>query len=67
MAGSGKADATAQKENVPAYIVFNDATLMAVAEALPGDERDLLSISGIGPRKVERYGAGLLEVVARFR
>ena len=59
--------AVSREEEVPAYIVFNDATLMAVAETLPGDERDLLSISGIGPRKVERYGAGLLEVVARFR
>lgn len=51
---------------VPAYIVFSDATLMAVAEAMPETEAELLDISGIGPVKVEKFGAGLLEVVARF-
>lgn len=57
----------AREEDVPAYIVFNDATLMAVAETLPADERGLLTISGIGPRKLERYGAGLLAVLENFR
>ncbi|GAB3941806.1 ATP-dependent helicase [Corynebacterium tapiri] len=50
----------AKEEGIPAYMVFSDATLMAVAETLPENEAELLSISGIGPIKVERYGADLL-------
>ncbi|AGF71786.1 ATP-dependent DNA helicase UvrD2 [Corynebacterium halotolerans] len=57
----------AREANVPAYIVFSDATLMAIAEALPGDESELLDVSGVGPVKVERYGAGLLEALSNFR
>lgn len=52
---------------VPAYIVFSDATLMAVAEALPRDDTELLDVPGIGPVKVERYGTELLAVLDSFR
>lgn len=48
---------------VPAYIVFTDATLMAIAEARPQDEAELLEISGIGPVKVANFGESLLEVL----
>lgn len=57
----------AREEKVPPYIIFSDATLMAAAEALPSDENELLDVSGIGPVKVERYGAGLLGVLHQFR
>ncbi len=57
----------AREAQVPAYIVFSDATLMAIAESLPQDEGELLDVSGVGPVKVERYGAGLLAVLSGFR
>ncbi|MBC3185876.1 ATP-dependent DNA helicase UvrD2 [Corynebacterium sp. zg-331] len=59
--------ALAQEMQVPAYIVFTDATLVAIAEALPATERELLAISGVGPVKVERFGDSLLAALARYR
>jgi DNA helicase-2/ATP-dependent DNA helicase PcrA len=50
---------------VPAYCVFHDATLAAVAEARPRDRLQLLQVPGIGPAKAERYGDELLALVAR--
>lgn len=48
---------------LPAFVVFTDATLQAIAEAAPTSERDLLRLPGIGRVKVERYGEGVLSVV----
>ena len=48
---------------VPAYVIFSDATLLAIAEARPRDPASLLLISGIGPKKLELYGAAVLDVV----
>lgn len=59
--------ALSQEMQVPAYIVFTDATLVAIAEELPTTERELLSISGVGPVKVERFGASLLAELSRYR
>ena len=56
----------AKTNNIPAYIVFSDATLQAIAEALPTNTAELLKINGIGQVKVERYGQDLLETVAQF-
>ncbi|AKK02562.1 ATP-dependent DNA helicase UvrD2 [Corynebacterium epidermidicanis] len=53
----------AKEWKVPAFVVFSDATLLAVAEAQPTNEEELLDISGVGPVKIERYGASLLEVL----
>ena len=50
---------------VPAYVVFDDRTLAAVARARPHDGPGLLEIPGIGPVKLDRYGDALLEVIAR--
>ena len=55
--------ATAKGAKVPAYVIFADATLEAVAAAKPLTHNDLLRLSGIGPVKVERYGAALLEIL----
>jgi DNA helicase-2/ATP-dependent DNA helicase PcrA len=54
----------ADAQGVPPYIVFNDATLVAIADARPASRTDLARISGVGPTKLDRYGAPLLEVVA---
>lgn len=53
----------AKGAKVPAYVIFADATLEAVATAKPLTQTDLLRLSGIGPVKVERYGDALLEIV----
>jgi ATP-dependent DNA helicase RecQ len=48
---------------VPAYIVFSDKTLRAMAEARPSTPQELLAISGVGPLKLERYGDAFMEAV----
>ncbi|MED5812276.1 ATP-dependent DNA helicase UvrD2 [Mycolicibacterium sp. 050232] len=48
---------------VPAYVVFTDNTLIAIAESLPADEAALVALPGIGARKLEQYGPDVLELV----
>ena len=55
----------ADQQGVPAYIVFNDKTLRAMAEGRPSTPQELLAISGVGPLKLERYGEAFLEAVSR--
>ncbi|WP_176819088.1 ATP-dependent DNA helicase UvrD2 [Quadrisphaera sp. DSM 44207] len=55
--------ATASEAKVPAYVVFTDATLVAIAESRPADTASLAGIAGVGPAKLERYGEAVLEVL----
>ena len=55
--------AIARELGVPAYVVFHDATLAELARARPQTEAALGQISGVGTRKLERYGAALLELL----
>jgi DNA helicase II / ATP-dependent DNA helicase PcrA len=55
--------AEARQQQVPAYVVFTDATLTAIAEQRPADTAALVSIPGIGARKLDRYGAAVLALV----
>lgn len=48
---------------VPAYVIFTDATLIAIAEQSPADADSLLDIPGIGPKKLDVYGEALLDLV----
>ncbi|MFE9255511.1 ATP-dependent DNA helicase UvrD2 [Streptomyces sp. NPDC006879] len=48
----------------PAYCVFTDKTLMAIAEAVPASEGELTMISGVGGRKLDRFGADVLAICA---
>ncbi|MFG3478456.1 ATP-dependent DNA helicase UvrD2 [Streptomyces chengbuensis] len=48
----------------PAYCVFTDKTLMAIAETVPGTEGELAGISGVGGRKLDRFGADVLAICA---
>jgi ATP-dependent DNA helicase RecQ len=57
--------ATAQEHKVPAYVIFHDATLAAVAAVRPRTEDQLRGISGIGATKLARYGAALIEIVGQ--
>ena len=54
----------ADEAGVPAYIVFSDATLKAIAEVRPGSEEELLAVAGVGPAKLERYGSAFLAELA---
>jgi DNA helicase-2/ATP-dependent DNA helicase PcrA len=54
---------TARELNVPAYVVFTDNTLTAIAELLPTDDAALVAIPGIGARKLEQFGPDVLELV----
>ncbi len=55
---------TAKEQQVPAYVVFTDATLTAIAEQRPADPSALVAIPGIGAGKLDRYGAAVLALVA---
>ncbi|HEY3494324.1 MAG TPA: ATP-dependent DNA helicase RecQ [Polyangiaceae bacterium] len=57
----------AQERRVPAYVVFSDATLIEMAARRPASEAELLTVSGVGTTKLERYGEVFLGVIARFR
>ncbi|MEV4945227.1 ATP-dependent DNA helicase UvrD2 [Streptomyces sp. NPDC053755] len=48
----------------PAYCVFTDKTLMAIAECVPSSDGELASISGVGARKLDRFGAAVLALCA---
>jgi ATP-dependent DNA helicase RecQ len=56
----------AREHNLPAYVIFHDATLAAIAERAPVTLEDLQGISGIGAKKLEAYGADVLRVCAAF-
>jgi len=53
----------AGEAKVPAFVVFTDATLTAIAEKRPADRGELALISGVGARKLERYGADVLAIL----
>jgi ATP-dependent DNA helicase RecQ len=50
----------ADERRVPAYVILSDATLLEIARRKPRDEESLRAISGIGPKKLQQYGAILL-------
>jgi len=54
----------AREHNLPAYVIFHDATLAEIARRQPRTLEDLQGISGIGAKKLEAYGADVLRVVA---
>jgi ATP-dependent DNA helicase RecQ len=54
----------AKEHNLPAYVIFHDATLAAIAALGPQDLRDLEGVSGIGATKLERYGPQVMDVLA---
>jgi ATP-dependent DNA helicase RecQ len=52
-----------RRDAVPAFVVFHDRTLAALAAAAPRTVADLAAIPGVGPAKLERYGADLFELL----
>jgi DNA helicase-2/ATP-dependent DNA helicase PcrA len=55
----------AQADGVPAYVVFTDLTLQALAEVRPADTKALLRVNGIGAAKLDRYGEEVLALLAK--
>jgi len=53
----------AREQSVPPYVIFHDRTLAAVAAARPQDLESLSAIDGVGAKKLERYGASLLDLL----
>ena len=55
--------AEARRRGVPAFRIFNDQALKAMASRRPGTARELLAISGIGTTTVENYGQKIYRIV----
>ena len=54
----------AKADEIPAYIVFHNSVLAAIADARPGSLGELSAVAGVGPAKLERYGREVLGVLA---
>ena len=54
----------ADRQSVPAYIVFSDKVLVEMVKRRPSNDRELLAVSGVGPAKLEKYGEAFLGVLA---
>ena len=57
--------ARAKADEVPAYVVFHNATLVEIAERQPSTLAELADVPGVGPAKLERYGDDILAALAR--
>ena len=57
----------AQVRGVPPYLVFSDATLLEMARVQPATEAEMMSISGVGPKKLAQYGAEFLAALATYK
>jgi ATP-dependent DNA helicase RecQ len=53
----------AKEHNLPAYVIFHDATLVAIAERAPHSLDDLQGLSGMGAKKLEAYGDEVLRIL----
>jgi len=53
----------AGEQSLPAYCIFTDATLVAIAEARPGSKAQLIKVHGLGQTKLEKYGEHVLAIV----
>ena len=54
---------TARKHNVPAYVIFHDATMREIAKAKPGSLNDLRGVTGVGEKKLETYGEEIIALI----
>lgn len=56
----------AEEQGVPPYVVFGDATLVEMARRRPSSEEELMMITGVGEKKLQRYGTEFLCTIASF-
>jgi ATP-dependent DNA helicase RecQ len=57
---------TARKHNVPAYVIFHDATMREIAKMKPVSLGDLRNVSGVGEKKLETYGEEIVALIAEM-
>lgn len=57
----------ASDNQVPAYIIFHDKTLIEMAEVMPSTKESMLEISGVGPVKLRSYGLLFLKLIKKFK
>ena len=57
---------TAKSMGVPAYVVFTDATLLAIAQRMPASPAELIQVPGVGPMKIEQFGEDVLAITANY-
>jgi len=55
---------TARKHNVPAYVIFHDATMREIAKTRPSSIDELRHVSGVGEKKLETYGEEIVALIA---
>ncbi|MGO0791376.1 DNA helicase RecQ [Herbaspirillum seropedicae] len=58
---------TARAHNVPAYVIFHDATMREIAKARPQSLDDLRHVTGVGEKKLETYGAQIIALIAEMQ
>ena len=56
----------AEEHNVPPYLIFHDATLKEMLDIMPMSRSELLTITGVGESKLEKYGADFVEIICRY-
>ncbi len=56
----------AQERGVPAFVIFSDKVLKEICTVMPKSERELLSVSGVGREKAERYGRKIIEAIEDY-
>ena len=56
----------AEEHNVPPYLIFHDATLKEMLDIMPMSGSELLTITGVGESKLEKYGADFIEIICRY-
>jgi len=56
----------AKDEGVPPFMIFSDSSLKDMAEKTPQDKTSFLSISGVGPIKLKKYGQEFIQVIQNF-
>jgi superfamily II DNA helicase RecQ len=56
----------AKEQNVPAYMVLSDRSLMELCQSMPKTSKELLGVHGFGKVKVQRFGKQILEALERY-
>ena len=54
----------ADRQQMPAYIVFSDRSLVDMVRLRPSNEQEMLAVSGVGPAKLEKYGRAFLDLLS---
>lgn len=56
-----------EEENLPAYCIFHDTTLIEISNSMPSSKEDLMNIRGFGKKRIEKYGNGVLEIIREHK